>query len=78
MLAVLFGLVAGVAVYFYTEYRHFADTPLAPLADEASIDVPLGTPLPGVLRLLEAAGVRAGQPLYWRVLARETGVAGYA
>ena len=76
MLAILFGLVAGVAVYLYTEYRHFADTPLAPLADEASIDVPLGTPLPGVLRLLDAAGVRAGQPLYWRALARATGVAG--
>jgi len=29
-----------------------------------------------VLRQFEAAGVRAGQPLYWRALAREMGVAG--
>jgi UPF0755 protein len=75
-LAILFGLAAGIAVYFYSEYRHFADTALAPLANETSIDVPLGTPLPGVLRLLEAVGIRVGQPLYWRALARETGTAG--
>ena len=74
--AVLFGLVAGVVVYFYTEYRRFADAPLAPLATATSIDVPLGTSLPGVLRALDASDIHSGQPLYWRVLARELGVAG--
>jgi UPF0755 protein len=73
---VLFALAASMAVYFYTDYRQFTSTPLAPLAVAKSVDVPLGTPLAGVLRLLEAAGVRAGQPLYWRALAREMGVSG--
>jgi UPF0755 protein len=76
VLAVLLGLVAGVAVYFYTQYRQFADTPLLPLAAATSIDIPMGTPLPGVLRVLEAGGIRVGQTLHWRALAREMGVAG--
>jgi UPF0755 protein len=76
LLAALLGLVAGVALYFYSEYRHFADAPLAPLAAPTSIDVPMGTALPTVLRALETDGIRAGQPLYWRALAREMGVAG--
>ncbi len=69
-------LGTAVAGYFYVDYRHFAEAPLEPLAEATSIDVPLGTPLPGVLRLLESAGVRPGQALYWRALTREMGVAG--
>lgn len=76
LLAVLFGLAGGIAAYFYADYRSFADAPLTPLAADTAIDVPLGTPLPGVLHLLEAAGIRTGQALHWRILAREMGVAG--
>ena len=72
--AALFALVAAVAVYFYTDYQRFADTPVAPLA--IAIDVPLGTPLAGVLRELERGGVQTGQSLYWRLLARQMGVGG--
>ena len=74
--ALLLGILAGVAAYFYSEYRHFADAPLAPLDAATSIDVPMGTNLPGVLRVLEADGIRVGQTLSWRALAREMGVAG--
>ncbi len=74
--ALLLGIAAGVAAYFYSEYRHFADAPLAPLDAATSIDVPMGTNLPGVLRVLEADGIHVGQNLYWRALAREMGIAG--
>jgi UPF0755 protein len=76
VLALLLGLLAGVAAYFYSEYRHFGDAPLAPLVEARSIDIPMGTPLPGVLRVLESSGIHVGQNLYWRALAREMGVAG--
>jgi UPF0755 protein len=76
VMALLLGLMAGIAAYFYSEYRHFADAPLAPLVEATSIDVPMGTPLPGVLRVLEGNGIHVGQNLYWRALAREMGVAG--
>jgi UPF0755 protein len=69
-------LVGGLAWYFYSDYRHFAETPLAPLPESATIDVPLGTPLAGVVRLLEQRGIHTGNPWYWRALAHELGVAG--
>jgi UPF0755 protein len=69
-------LLGGVAWYFYSDYRHFTETPLAPLPAPVNVDVPLGTPLSGVVRLLEQRGIRTGSPWYWRVLARELGVAG--
>ncbi|MDR3387752.1 MAG: endolytic transglycosylase MltG [Rudaea sp.] len=76
LFAALLALAVGVAAYFYVDYRHFANSPLAPLAAAISVDVPLGTPLPGIVRLLEADGIHTAQPLYWRMLARELGVAG--
>jgi UPF0755 protein len=69
-------LIAGAATYLYRDYRQFAMTPLAPLGAPAVVDVPLGTPLPGVLRMLERQGIRAGNLWYWRALTRELGVAG--
>jgi UPF0755 protein len=69
-------LGAAVAAYFYADYRRFCDAALKPLDAGTSINVALGTPLPGVLRLLDAAGIRSGEPWYWRVLMREMGVAG--
>ena len=75
---ILFLLIVagGVAAYFYTDYTHFADVPLTPLTDSTTIDVPLGTALPGVVRMLDTTGVHAGEPLYWRFLARQMNVAG--
>ena len=68
-------VACAIAAYFYFDYRTFAATPLR-LPQTTTIDVPLGTPLPGVVRLLEKQGASAGRSLYWRALARELGVAG--
>ncbi len=75
---ILFVLVvtSGAAAYFYSDYQRFTDAPLSPLTDSATIDVSFGTALPGVVRMLDAAGVRAGESLYWRFLARQMNVAG--
>jgi len=67
---------AGAASWGYWDYRHFADAPLGPLAEATTIDVPLGTHLPGVLHLIEQRGVATGNTFYWRLLARQLGVAG--
>jgi UPF0755 protein len=72
----LFLLAAGAAFWGYQDYRRFADSALGPLAEATTIDVPLGAHLPGVLRLIEQRGVATRSPLYWRLLARELGVAG--
>jgi UPF0755 protein len=68
-------LLAGTVVA-YRDYASFAETPLAPLPAPITLDIPLGTALPGILRELEHAGVRTGPSLYWRVLTRQMGVAG--
>ena len=69
-------IAVAVAIYAWRDYSRFADAPLAPLAAAIVIDVPLGTPLPGILRELEHGGVQTGRSLYWRILARRMGVAG--
>ena len=71
-------LLAGgaVAAYFYQDYRAFAGGALQPLTAEITIDVPPGTPLPGIVRLIAQQGIATGNPWYWRLLARELGVAG--
>ena len=73
---VLLLLLAGSAAYLYSDYSRFAEAPLQPLAAPATIDVPLGSALPGILRELERQNVQPGSGLYWRLLARQMGVAG--
>jgi len=58
----------------YRDYRAFSETPLVQTA--TTLDVPMGTQLPGILRQLEQQDVRTGNALYWRLLARQMGVAG--
>jgi len=69
-------LIVAVAagIIAYRDYSAFAQTPLTQSA--TTLDVPIGTQLPGIVRELERRGVRTGQPLYWRLLARQMGVAG--
>jgi UPF0755 protein len=73
---VLLLIAGGAAAYFYVDYTHFTDAPLMPLTETTTIDVPLGTALPGVVRSIDGANIRAGEPLYWRFLARQMNVAG--
>lgn len=69
-------LVAAAAAFGYRDYRQFAQAALQPLPETIAIEVPPGTSLTGVVRVLEQHGVRPGNGWYWRVLARELGVAG--
>ncbi|MDE1960376.1 MAG: endolytic transglycosylase MltG [Xanthomonadaceae bacterium] len=69
-------LAVALATAFYAGLQRFADAPLAPLPKSATLDVAFGTPLPGIVRDLDARGIRSGSPLYWRLLARRMGVAG--
>jgi len=73
-IVVLVVLIAG-GIFAWRDYSQFADTALG-LPAPTTIDVPMGTQLPGILRELEHQHVRTGQTLYWRLLARQMGVAG--
>jgi len=68
-------ILIAFGVFAWRDYRQFADMPLA-LTAPTTIDVPMGTQLPGILRELEHQHVRTGTSLYWRLLARQMGVAG--
>ena len=76
VLAVLLVAAIATAIYLYIDYRRFADTSLANLAVNTQIEIPLRTPLPGVVTILDQQGLHPGNALYWRLLARELGVAG--
>ena len=69
-------LAAALGSILYAGLQRFADAPLAPLPASTTLDVAFGTPLPGIVRDLDARGIRSGSPLYWRLLARQMGVAG--
>jgi len=72
-LAVAVAIPAGVA-FFYVDFSRFAEAPL--IQATATIDVPMGTQLPGILRELDHQGAHTGNSFYWRLLARQMGVAG--
>jgi len=67
---------AVAAAWLFRDYRTFANGALQPLTAEITIDVPSGTPLPGIVRLIAQQGIATGSPWYWRLLARQLGVAG--
>jgi UPF0755 protein len=72
LIVLIVAVAAGVVAY--RDYSAFAQAPLVQTA--TTLDVPMGTQLPGIVRQLEQQGVHVGQPLYWRLLARQMGVAG--
>ena len=75
LLLLLVLIAAGAGGWFWLDYQRFADAPLAPLTEAKTIDVPLGTALPGVLRELERSGIDPGNAWYWRALARQMNAA---
>lgn len=76
IVVLLFALAIAAAAYFYVDYQRFSDTPLSPLTNDTTLEIPLGTSLPGILRELQKLGVEPGSQLYWRALARQMSVAG--
>ena len=74
-LLLLIAVAAGGA-WLWQRYASFSDQPIAGLAPGGSVVVASGDSFPKVLRKLRAAGVRDGDDLEWRALARHLKVAG--
>ncbi len=74
LLLVLLAAGAAAAVVAWRDYQRFADAPLA-LDGARSIDFARGTPYRELVRQLRREGISDGSPFYWRLLAREMGVA---
>ena len=74
LLLVLAAVVAGG--WLWQRYTQFADAPLSGLQAGQSLIVERGDSLPVVLRKLREAGVRGGDALEWRALAKQLGAAG--
>ena len=75
-LLLLVVLALALLGWQWQRYQRFADTPLAGVGADASVVVARGDALPAILRNLRAQGVATGTPLYWQLLARQTGAAG--
>jgi UPF0755 protein len=74
----LFVLLAlGLLAWQWQRYQHFADTALTGQQAGASLVVARGDGLGAILRSLRAEGIVTGSPLYWQILARQTGAAGH-
>jgi UPF0755 protein len=76
VVAILLLGAAAFAGYLYMQYQRFADAPITGLVQATQIDVPIGANLPVIVNLLDERGLRPGNPYFWRLLARELGVAG--
>ena len=75
-LLLLVVLALALLGWQWQRYQRFADTPLAGVGADASVVVARGDALPAILRNLRAQGIATGTPLYWQLLARQTGAAG--
>ena len=71
-------LIVAVAAGAWTwqRYQDFAQAPLAGIETGDSLLVARGDSLDSVLRKLQAEGVRTGEALQWKLLARKLGAAG--
>src|SRR5690606_31466108 len=59
----------------WQRYHSFADAPLAGLQQGDSVVIQRGDSFPTVIANLRTAGVREGEQLEWRLLARQLGAA---
>ena len=73
-LLLAFALVGGG--WAWQHYEGFAKAPLAGIETGDSLLVARGDSLDSVLRKLQAEGVRTGEALQWKLLARKLGAAG--
>ncbi len=74
LLFVLVAATATVLVVAWRDYQRFADAPLA-IEAPRSLDYARGVPYKDLVRQLRREGLTRGSPFYWRLLAREMGVA---
>ena len=75
LLVVLAIAAAVVGSWAWQRYHSFADAPLAGLQQGDSVVIQRGDSLPTVIANLRTAGVREGEQLEWRLLARQLGAA---
>jgi UPF0755 protein len=73
---VLVVAIGAAAFWVWQRYTSFADAPMAGIETGETLLVERGDSLPVVVRKLRAAGVRAGEQIEWRALARQLGAAG--
>ena len=74
LLLFLAAAAATLLAVAWRDYQRFADAPLA-IEVPRSFDYPRGVPYKDLVRQLRREGVTGGSPFYWRLLAREMGVA---
>ncbi len=74
LLLVVIALVAGT--WMWQRYQGFANTPLAGTESGGYVMVSRGDSLDSVLRKLKVQGIRTGEPVEWKLLARKLGAAG--
>ena len=74
LLLAVVALVAGM--WMWQRYQGFANAPLAGTDRGDYVLVARGDSLESVLRKLQAQGVRTGEPVQWKLLARKLGAAG--
>ncbi|GAA5079573.1 endolytic transglycosylase MltG [Lysobacter panacisoli] len=67
---------AGTGFWLWQRYTSFADASLTGLEPGQTVVVEPGDSLPAVVRKLRASGVRGGELLEWRALAKQLGAAG--
>ncbi|MGQ4659750.1 endolytic transglycosylase MltG [Lysobacter sp. F6437] len=75
LLIVLAIAAAVVGAWAWQRYTAFADAPLAGLQQGDSVVIERGDSFPTVIARLRTAGVREGEQLEWRLLARQLGAA---
>ena len=75
LLVVLAIAAAAVGAWAWQRYTAFADAPLAGLQQGDSVVIERGDSFPTVISKLRTAGVREGEQLEWRLLARQLGAA---
>jgi UPF0755 protein len=67
---------AAAAVWFWSDYSRFTHAPLAVRANGQIIEGARGESFRDIVHDLRAANLSHAPPLYWRVLAKQLGVAG--
>ncbi len=73
---VMLALAVAGGAWLWQRYAGFSDGPIVGVQAGDSVVVASGDSFPSVLRKLRAAGVRQGDDLAWRALARQLDVAG--
>ncbi|HET9835273.1 MAG TPA: endolytic transglycosylase MltG [Rhodanobacteraceae bacterium] len=67
---------AAAAVWFWSDYSRFTHAPLAVRTNGQIIEVARGESFRDIVHDLRSADLSHAPPLYWRVLAKQLGVAG--